>query len=170
MRNPSSPWSCALGGAIALLVGCAETQNNRAVATVLRGPKPDVMNQVAAALLKGGHKCMLDEDVDLTCDAEKPTSVNISYRTGPGGLHLRFMSGFKWKKPDPCTELGPRMNQFNDRADTFHGVCTPIGLIVVSSIVVPENGLSDKDINAYLKWWIATADSAMRSPVLAGYL
>jgi hypothetical protein len=154
---------------LALLAGCSEAPS-RTPATVLRGPKRDVMTQVSAALFKGGHKCMIDEDADLTCDAEKRTSVSITYRTGPGGLHLRFMSGFKWQKKNACGELGERMNQFNDRADTFHGVCTPIGLILISSIVVPENGLSDRDINAYVNWWIETAESTLRSPVLAGYL
>src|SRR5690349_17149244 len=110
----SSPAALALAAALAGALGCDSTPAARAVPTVLRGPKRDVMLQIATALKKGGHTCMVDEDVDLTCDAEKRTSVIISYKTGTGGLHLRFMSGAKWQKHDPCAEIGVKMNQFND--------------------------------------------------------
>ncbi|HVY48396.1 MAG TPA: hypothetical protein VHB21_21055 [Minicystis sp.] len=153
--------------AAALVAGCAGSQAG-AAPTVHRGAKADVMNELGAALGRGGHRCTVDEDGDLLCDADKkdaPTIV-VSYRSGAGGIHLTFVTAFPWRRQDPCPELAHAVNAFNARASSYYAVCTPIALTLLTMLVVPETGLDDHDVQAFMNWWAPTAvQLAFNSPL-----
>jgi hypothetical protein len=136
----------------ALLVACAGAQLTPAVS---RGAKLETMKQVQAALGRGGHACELDADGDLLCDADKKdaSTVLVSFHSGAGGLHLTFLSAFPWKRTDPCADVAKAVNQFNADAFSYHAACTQKGLVLLTMLVVPENGLTDHDVQAFYNWW-----------------
>ncbi|HEY4119137.1 MAG TPA: hypothetical protein VGM56_14825 [Byssovorax sp.] len=152
--------------ALALLAsGCAESPSPT-TPSVMRGAKLEVMKQLTASLARGGHACALDEDADLLCDVDRkdaPTSV-VTFHTGPGGIHMSFLSGFPWKKPDPCADLAKTVNAFNGRARDFYAVCTPEGLTLIALLGVPEAGLTDHDTQAFINWWGPMAAKTAASP------
>jgi hypothetical protein len=150
----------------AALLGCA----GQFTPTVARGAKVETMKQVQAALNRGGHICSLDDDGDLICDADKKDAVTVvvSFHTGPGGLHLAFLSAFPWKQAGQCNEMLKAVNQFNADAFSYHAVCTDKGLVLLTMLVVPETGLTDHDLQAFLNWWgPGSIELASKSPMAA---
>ena len=162
MRMRTAAFALAL-----FAVGCGAAQVQPAVA---RGQKLETMKQVQASLGRGGHVCSLDEDGDLVCDGDKKDAIPvvISFHSGAGGLHLSFLSAFPWKRENPCADIAKALNQFNADAGSYHAACTPKGLAMVTMIVVPENGLTDHDIQAFMNWWgPSSAELALKSPMSA---
>jgi putative sensory transduction regulator len=149
--------------ALSLVTGCGG-----AAASVVRGPKLDTMKQVQAALARGGHACKLDDEGDLVCDAERKdtSTLVVSFRSGAGGLHLSFLTAFHWKRPDVCPDVLKAVNTFNADAFSYHAACTKEGLVLVTMLVVPENGLTDRDVQAFVNWWGPTSSQlAFDSPM-----
>ena len=140
----------AAAASLILLAGCGG-----AAASVVRGPKVETMKQVQAALARGGHACTLDAESDLICDAQRKdtSTLVVSFRSGAGGLHLSFLTAFHWKRPDACADVLKAINTFNADAFSYHAACTKEGLVLVTMLVVPENGLTDCDVQAFVNWW-----------------
>jgi hypothetical protein len=155
----------AVASLAALLLGCGGAQ---LTPTIVRGDKLSTMKQVQAALARGKHQCQIDEDTDLICDADKkdaPTIV-VSYHSGTGGLHLAFLTAFPWKRDDPCPDVVKAVNNFNADAFSYHAVCTKKALVMLTMFVVPETGLTDHDVQAFINWWgPSAAQLALASPM-----
>ncbi len=153
----------ALAALAAFSVGCG-----RAAPAGVRGPKLETMKQVQAALARGGHTCKLDEDTDLVCDVDRKdtSTLVVSFRSGAGGVHLSFLAAFKWKRPDACADVIKAINTFNTNGFSYHAACTKDGLVLLTMLVVPENGLTDHDLQAFVNWWgPASSQLAFDSPM-----
>ena len=156
-----------LAGSLALCAGCAGA-GPALTPTVQRGEKLAVMHQLVAALERGNHKCTIDGDGDALCDADRKDSptVVISLHAGPAGVQLTFLAAFPWKTPDPCVRVVPAVNQFNALSTSYFAVCTAQALVFETIIVVPENGLTDHDVHAFMNWWEPTSvQLALASPM-----
>jgi hypothetical protein len=76
------------------------------------------------------------------------------------------LTAYPWKRPDPCGDVAKALNQFNADAFSYHAACTQNGLVLLTMIVVPENGLTDHDLQAFINWWgPSSAELAMKSPM-----
>lgn len=126
--------SAAAGGG-GLLISGDETKTHRQVIDAL-GPK---------------HDCV-DNPKGIACDAKKENAFTFAVAFADSPRRAVFVIPSKMKVP--CEQAAPRFNALNRQFETVTLTCEGDGFAAVGVLMIPEAGLSAKDISSYADGWL----------------
>ena len=134
-------------GFLALLNACMP----QAAVSPAKSPKDNVQG-VVTALAKSGYPCekMKSKNVFL-CEQEDP---KVKFLIGFEEMPPRVVIAMTFTYESECdTDRLKRINLFHDRVDYALAYCEDKAVVFVGSYIVPEHGLSAKDLTGYVRWW-----------------
>jgi hypothetical protein len=134
-------------GLFALVAGCLPQ------AAVSAGKPPrDNVQAASTALGKAGYACerMKDKNVFL-CEQEDP---KVRFLIGYEEMPPRMVVAMTFTYETEC-DVGrlKRINLFHDRVDYALAYCEDKAVVFVGSYIIPEHGLTAKDLTGYIRWW-----------------
>lgn len=134
-------------GFLALMVGCMPQ------AAVAPGKSPrDNVVAATTALAKAGYGCeqMKGKNVYL-CEQEDP---KVKFLLGYEEMPARVVVAMTFTYETECdANRLKRINLFHDRVDYAIAYCEEKAIVFVGSYIIPEHGLTAKDLTAYVRWW-----------------
>lgn len=112
-------------------------------------PGPDLPRAMAQALVSAGHTCApsdADPAVQI-CDRDVAGRATLVLVYADGVAHLA--SHYRRKPDKTCAEAVPVLNQLNLAVDAVKLVCVEDRVTFVTSMLVPENGLSERSFTEH---------------------
>lgn len=130
----------------ALSTGCMQ-----AVVTASKSPHDNVVGS-KAALTKAGWACeQVNNKNVLVCNQEE---TKIGFVLLMEDMPARVVLVMRLRYESECDAVrAKRMNLFHGRVDYAIAYCQAKTISFVGSYVIPESGLSAKDLTGYVKWW-----------------
>jgi hypothetical protein len=134
-------------GFLALAAGCVPQS---AVAPG-KSPQENVRSAIGA-LAKSGYACeqMKNKSVFL-CEQEDP---KVKFLLGYEEMPPRVVVAMTFTYDTECDDNRlKRINLFHDRVDYAIAYCEEKAIVFVGSYIIPEHGLTAKDLTSYVRWW-----------------
>jgi len=126
--------------------------------------KPDLPNNVARSvkteLEPMEFKCQFSEDDTdaLFCESNKTYKTLIKYYTQSN--RLSFMTVFALKSP--CEDIYHEIMAYNWGYTIAQASCKENTVAFLTHSIVPEKGMSGKDIQSFLEWWSGALNDSLR--------
>jgi len=131
----------------ALMTGCMP----QVAVSPGKAPKDNVQ-AATTALAKAGYACerMKDKSVFL-CEQDDP---KVKFLLGYEEMPPRVVIAMTFTYDTDCdTNRLKRINLFHDKVDYALAYCEDKAIVFVGSYIIPEHGLTAKDLTAYVRWW-----------------
>ena len=144
-------------GLSALFTGCMP----QAVVGPGKAPRENISSAMSA-LGKSGYRCEpLKGNNIIACEQEE---TKIAFVLGLEEMPFRIVIAMRVKYETECdAQRLVRMNQFHDRVDFAIATCREKSVTLIGSYVLPEHGLTAKDLAGYIRWWTRATLQAAES-------
>ena len=148
-------------------VGTAVGATGCATPRVHNAEAPKVYADSVKALATQGFDCKVDKS-QIVCDENSHERATLFISYVPSGSRLVLVAFDRIA--EPCEALLSDLNRFNYEFDFAQVSCkdgdVPM-LFYVGSLIVPENGLTPRDLGSYVAWWTTGVSTAVRVTQLA---
>jgi hypothetical protein len=105
------------------------------------------------ALNAAGYRCKPAPDTkrSIICQQDEP---RVKFVFGFEEMPARMVIAMVFTYPTACDpQRFMKMNLFNNRIDYAHASCDGKNVFYFGSVVIPERGLTAKDVTDYAHWW-----------------